>query len=92
MNMKSSQLLELLQNRMEHFCVPGVGVAFFQENKRIGQINLGIEETGTTRKVHSNSIFHACSMSKMVTSLGVLKLVQEGLLELHEDANAYLKS
>lgn len=92
MNMKSSQLLNMLQKRMEHFCVPGVGVALFQENKLIDQIKLGIEETGTSRKITSNSIFHACSMSKMVTSLGVLRLVQKGLLELHEDANAYLKS
>jgi FMN-dependent NADH-azoreductase len=33
---------------------------------------LGIEEAGKPQKVNSDSIFYACSMSKIVTSIGLL--------------------
>ncbi|MFM9278201.1 serine hydrolase domain-containing protein [Paenibacillus jiagnxiensis] len=92
MNGKSGELSGLLHSSMERFHVPGAGITLFQENRLNRQMSLGIEEMGTTRKVNSNSIFHACSMSKMVTAIGVLKLVQEGLLDLEEDTNTYLKS
>lgn len=92
MDIHNNHLLERLKERMTYFCVPGVGLTIFQENQLECSINLGIEEAGKPQKVNSDSIFHACSMSKMVTSIGVLKLVQEGLLDLHEDANVYLNS
>lgn len=92
MDVYNSRLFERLQDRMTHFCVPGAGITIFQENRFECSIHLGFEEAGTSRKVNSNSIFHACSMSKLVTAIGVLTLVQEGLLDLYEDANVYLKS
>lgn len=92
MDIHNNHLLERLQERMAHFGVPGAGLAIFRENQLECSIHLGVEEAGKPQKVHSNSIFHACSMSKMVTAIGVLRLVQEGLLDLHEDVNTYLNS
>ncbi|OPA78688.1 hypothetical protein BVG16_12580 [Paenibacillus selenitireducens] len=92
MDLHNRLLVEGLQERMTHFSVPGAGIAIFQENQLECSINLGIEEAGNPQKVNADSIFHACSMSKMVTSIGTLKLVQEGLLDLYEDVNVYLNS
>ncbi|WP_169088824.1 serine hydrolase domain-containing protein [Paenibacillus sp. PL91] len=92
MDIHNNHLLERLQERMSHFCVPGAGLTIFQENQLECSLSLGLEEAGKPLKVNADSIFHACSMSKMVTSIGILKLVQEGLLDLQEDANVYLKS
>lgn len=88
----NSHVLERIQECMAHFCIPGVSLTIFQDKQLECSINLGFEEAGKPHKVNSDSIFHACSMSKMVTAIGVLKLAEEGLLDLHEDANLYLKS
>ncbi|WP_053375281.1 serine hydrolase domain-containing protein [Paenibacillus sp. FJAT-27812] len=92
MEIDNCHLKEKLQERMSLFGVPGAGITIFQENQLASTISLGVEEAGKPRKVTSESLFHACSMSKMVTAIGILKLVQEGKIDLQEEANAYLKS
>ncbi|TCP31276.1 beta-lactamase [Scopulibacillus darangshiensis] len=42
-------------------------------------------EAGTHRKVNANTLFHASPISKMVSAIGVLRLVQEGVLGLDQD-------
>ena len=78
--------------RMKHFNVPGVSVTSFVN----GQINwskhFGVMQKGTENIVTDESIFHACSISKMITALCVLKLAQDGKLDLHKDVNEYLIS
>ncbi|MCL2217330.1 MAG: beta-lactamase family protein [Defluviitaleaceae bacterium] len=78
--------------RMNHFNVPGVSVAYFSDNKIGWSKYFGTLEKGTDKIVDDNSIFHACSISKMITAICVLKLVQCGELDLHKDVNEYLKS
>lgn len=72
--------------------VPGIGIAVFREGQMEWSGGFGVTEVGTPRKVTADTLFHACSMSKMVTAIGVLCLVQEGLLDLDEDVNRYLVS
>ena len=81
-----------IPERMKHFNVPGVSVTYFTENKVSWSKHFGTLEKGTDKTVDENSIFHACSISKMVTALCVLKLVQDGILHLHTDVNEYLSS
>ena len=81
-----------VHERMNHYHVPGVSVAYFdkaeiQLNKCFGKL-----ESGTDKAVDEKTIFHACSISKMVTALCVLKLAQDGILDLNWDANKYLTS
>lgn len=49
-------------------------------------------ETGTDLKTDSNSIFNACSISKLATALLVMKLVDEGILDLDENVNDRLSN
>ena len=78
--------------RMNHFNVPGVSVTYFDNAKVLWSKHFGILEKGTDKTVDENSIFHACSISKMITSLCVLRLAQDGALDLHKDVNEYLIS
>lgn len=78
--------------RMDHFNVPGVSVTYFTSGQISWNKHFGTLEAGTDKIVNENSIFHACSMSKMVTALCVLKLVQDGVLDLYKDVNDYLTS
>jgi len=81
-----------IQKRMIDFNVPGVSVTYFDDKKIKWNKCFGVLEKGTSKYVNENSIFHACSISKMITSLCVLKLVESGVLDLMVEANKYLTS
>jgi CubicO group peptidase (beta-lactamase class C family) len=89
--MKASLSLKL-EEKMNHNRVPGMGMAVFHKGQMESGVSYGVIEAGTNRKVTADSLFHACSISKMVTAIGVLRLVQEGMLDLDEDVNKYLLS
>ena len=77
-------------SRMNHFRVPGVSVAYFDEGAIRWSRCFGVLENNSGNAVTGNSIFHACSISKMITALCVLVLVQENKLSLYTDVNEYL--
>ena len=81
-----------ISERMNHFNVPGVSVSYFEKGKVKWNKCFGTMEKGTENPVTENSIFHACSISKMVTALCVLKLAQDKKLDLQKDVNEYLTS
>ncbi|NKI22226.1 beta-lactamase family protein [Paenibacillus dendritiformis] len=72
--------------------VPGASIALICNGRLEWSGGCGELEAGSGRKVTANSLFHACSMSKMVTAVGVLRLVQAGVLELDTEANRYLRT
>jgi CubicO group peptidase (beta-lactamase class C family) len=81
-----------ISERMEHYNVTGLSIALIDK----GQINMtavfGVLEAGTTNIVKNNSIFNACSISKFVTSMLVMKLAEQGVFDLDEDVNNRLSS
>jgi len=81
-----------IPERMSHFNVPGVSITHFTDGKIAWSKHFGTLEAYTDWFVNDNSIFHACSISKMVTSLCVLRLAQDGVLDLYKDVNDYLTS
>jgi len=81
-----------VRERMKHFNVPGVGVTYFENTEIKWSKYFGTLEKGAQKDVNKNSIFHACSMSKMITAMCVLSLVQDGVLDLKKDVNEYLTS
>jgi len=81
-----------IPERMKHFNVPGVSAAYFSSGKIAWSKHFGVLEKGTDKTVNENSIFHACSISKMVTAMCVLMLAQDGALNLYRDVNECLTS
>jgi len=81
-----------ITERMNHFNIPSVSVTYFADGKIDWSKHLGTLEKGTNRAADDNSIFHACSISKMITAICVLRLAQYGELDLHKDVNEYLVS
>jgi len=78
--------------RMNHFNTPGISVTHFADSGISWSKHFGTLERGTDKTVNDNSIFHACSISKMITAMCILKLAQCGELDLHKDVNEYLAS
>lgn len=81
-----------INQRMKHYNIVGLGVTFIDNGQISRTENYGLMEEGTNKKVDSNSVFSACSISKFLTGLLVIKLTEQGLLDLDEDVNYRLKS
>lgn len=81
-----------LLDRMKHYKVPGVSVAVINNGKIEWAKGYGVTEVGGTTPVTAETMFQAASISKPVAAMGMLALVEKGLLTLDEDVNAKLKS
>lgn len=81
-----------INSRMVKLHVPGVSIAFFDKGEIKWTKVYGVLEANKPQKVSVDTPFHACSISKMVCAMCILRLVQEGELDLHSDVNRYLSS
>lgn len=81
-----------IYEKTNHYSVSGLSLAIIRNGKLEHTEGFGSLELGTARKVNVNSIFSACSISKFLTAMLVLKLANQGILNLDEDVNNKLVS
>jgi CubicO group peptidase (beta-lactamase class C family) len=79
----SSNLLE----RMRETKTPGVSIAFFENGRIVWTRTYGEADVASGRPVTPDTLFQAGSISKSVTAVGALGLVQAGSLDLDQDVN-----
>jgi CubicO group peptidase (beta-lactamase class C family) len=79
-------------DRMQFYKVPGVSVAVISGGKLQWARGYGVMETGSDKPVTAETLFQACSISKPVTAVAVLELVQQNKLNLDYDVNQKLRS
>src|SRR5512139_1842453 len=80
-----------LSERMQHYHVPGVSIALI-DRETISAQGFGVQQAGDDSPVTTQTRFQAASISKPVSALAVLSLVQNGTLDLDVDVNTYLHS
>jgi CubicO group peptidase (beta-lactamase class C family) len=80
-----------LSDRMASLHVPGVSIAVIHGGKLQWARGFGVSRTGGP-PVTPSTLFQAASISKPVTVLGALRLVQTGKLDLDANVNEYLKT
>ena len=81
-----------LADRMAFYKVPGVTMAVIDGHAVAWSKAYGVLEAGTNRPVTPESVFEVASATKMLTAVITLRLVEQGVLGLDRDVNAYLKS
>ena len=79
-------------DRMKYYNIPGVSVAVIDNGKIDWAKGYGIKETGGNDPVTPETLFQAASISKPVTALGTLQLVEKGILDLDSPVNDKLVS
>jgi CubicO group peptidase (beta-lactamase class C family) len=84
--------LKSITEVMKETNTPGISVAVIHNFEIIWCKGYGIADTETQLPVNTNTIFQAASISKPLTALAVMKLVQDGKLDLDENINSYLKT
>ena len=82
--------IESLAERMAATRTPGVSIAFFEDGRIRWTRTYGLADVASRRPVTPATLFQAASVSKPVTAMAALRLVQEGQLDLDEDVNARL--
>jgi CubicO group peptidase (beta-lactamase class C family) len=81
-----------LQQLMERFHVPGVGVAVIKDFEIHWTKGYGIADVESGARVDADSLFQAASISKPVAAMAALRAVQDGRFSLDDDINTMLKS
>lgn len=81
-----------LAERMAHYKVNGVSIAVIHNHKLEWAKGYGLADLASKIPVTSQTRFQAGSISKSINAVGILKLAQDGRLNLDKDVNQYLKS
>jgi CubicO group peptidase (beta-lactamase class C family) len=81
-----------LGKRLAHYKVPGISIALVDKGKLAWVRAYGLMEAGTQEQLTIDTIFQAASISKPVTAMVALHLVEDGLLDLDADVNDSLRS
>ena len=81
-----------LAERMKHLRVPGVGIAVIRDYQVDWAKSYGLRDAKSGDPVTEATLFQVASITKTLTAVTALRLVEEGLLELDRNVNEYLKS
>jgi CubicO group peptidase (beta-lactamase class C family) len=81
-----------LAERMVFYKVPGVSIAVINNRRIEWTKGYGVLKAGAAVAVTPDSLFEAASTTKAVIAAIVLRLAQEGKLDLDADVNDYLRS
>jgi CubicO group peptidase (beta-lactamase class C family) len=81
-----------LRERMAYFNVPGFSIALIDQDEVVWARGYGVLEAGGDKPVTDETIFQAGSISKPVSAMTALHLVEAGLLDLDADVNEALRS
>jgi CubicO group peptidase (beta-lactamase class C family) len=87
---RNAQVERSLIRAMKKYHVPGVSIAIIDQYSVIWSRSYGVLQAGHTATTRVDTLFQACSISKAVTAVAVLRLVQSGSLDLDIDVNRYL--
>jgi len=85
-----SKLDEKIPAWLEEFIVPGAAIALIDDGKVIFQKGYGYADVKNNVTVNSKTGFNIGSISKTVAAWGVMKLVEEGKIELDSPVEKYL--
>ncbi|MEL6534421.1 MAG: serine hydrolase [Bacteroidota bacterium] len=75
---------------MEYHKVPGVSVLLLGEDGAVVPHTFGVQQVGSSTGINEETIFSVGSVSKVVSAVLALRLVNDGLLDLDTDINTYL--
>jgi CubicO group peptidase (beta-lactamase class C family) len=81
-----------LEERMRFYAVPGLSVAVVDGGRIVWAKGYGLADVRARRPVTTRTMFLAGSISKPVTAMGAVDLVERGVLPFDAGVNTLLKS
>lgn len=88
----TAQLDALLPDLLRRYHAPGAAVALVQDGRVAWAQGYGLADETTRAPMTTATMFQVASLSKSVTAWGVMRLVEEGRIDLDAPVGRYLKS
>jgi CubicO group peptidase (beta-lactamase class C family) len=85
-----AEMDKYLKNQMDSIGLPGLSIAIINDKKIIYHRTLGVTNVDTKEKVSEETLFDAGSMSKTPFAYLVMKMVEQGILNLDQPLYTYL--
>ena len=86
------RLDQLMDELMKEFSIPGGQLAVVRNGRLVHNRGYGFADVERKRRVRPNSLFRIGSVSKTITQIAVMTLVEKGALSLDDKAFAILES
>lgn len=81
-----------LLDALARWHIPAMSLAIINDYRIERAEGYGVRAMGQPERIDTSTLFQACSMSKAVTAIAALRLVEQGKLELDADINTFLTS
>ncbi|MCK1641986.1 beta-lactamase family protein [Bradyrhizobium sp. 157] len=87
---RNAKLDEVLRGLVEGRSTPGIVVLILQDGRPIYSRSVGVREVGSTAPIGANDMFRVASMTKAVTSVAAMILVEQGKIGLDDPVSRFL--
>ncbi len=87
---KASDLTESLQVLMERQQLIGLSVALIKDHELAYAKGFGVANLGRQTPINEHTKFRIASISKLITSIALMQLVEQGMVDLDIDISQYL--
>ncbi|MFG3591108.1 serine hydrolase domain-containing protein [Bradyrhizobium sp. RDI18] len=87
---RNAKLDETLRGLVEGRSTPGIVVLILQDGRPVYSRSVGVREVGSTAPIGANDVFRVASMTKAVTSVAAMILVEQGKIGLDDPVSRFL--
>ena len=87
---KIKELGNFLKNSYVPNNIPGFSVLVNQDSKEIYYSESGLIDVNRKRKINRDSIFRIYSMTKPITSISIMMLLEQGLININDDVEKFI--
>lgn len=88
----SAALTAFIEREMQDKRIPALSIALVDGQSIVWSRGFGVEDDSTKRPATANTVYRVGSVSKLFTDIGVMQLVERGLIDLDAPVQRYLPS
>lgn len=89
-NSAIQQVKDMLKLAVQNKEIAGANVLVFEHNEEIFYYETGFADIENQKAIQRDSIFRLYSMTKPVTAIAVMKIMEQGLIDLYDPVEKYL--
>jgi CubicO group peptidase (beta-lactamase class C family) len=87
---RNAKLDEILRGLVEGRSTPGIAVLILQNGRPIYSRSVGVREVGSSAPIAENDMFRLASMTKAITSVAAMILIERGKIGLDDPVSRFL--
>jgi CubicO group peptidase (beta-lactamase class C family) len=87
---RNAKLNETLRGLVEGRSTPGIVVLILQNGRPVYNRSVGVREVGSAALIGENDMFRLASMTKAVTSVAAMILIEQGKIGLDDPVSRFL--